>query len=165
MRLAVMMALALVLGLSTPALAQNIPTAHQRELAQRLIQLSTGDSLEKLVEQQAELALAGVGDLPTAEAAWVRTNMPRMMMRMIDTMLADMVVAYAEVFSEAELEAQITFYESPLGPSIANKALELGVRQQAILGEVMQAYVEEFTTKYCAEFDCTAAAAGKTRAR
>ncbi|WP_339930359.1 DUF2059 domain-containing protein [uncultured Brevundimonas sp.] len=161
----VLIALVLALGLTTPAMAQDAPDADQRALAQRLIDLSTGSSLEKMIEQQADLAMAAMGDLPTAEAAWVRTNMPRMMRGMVDTMLADMVGAYAEIFSEAELEAQIAFYETPLGPSIANKALQLGVRQQAILGEVLQRYMTEFALKYCAEFDCSGAAAAKTRTR
>jgi len=81
-------------------------------------------------------------------------------------MLADMAVAYAVgLFGRPNVEAQIAFYESPLGPSIANKTMQLGVRQQAILGEAIQAYVEEFTNKYCDRFDCSAAAAGKAGRR
>lgn len=164
-RFVMIAALVLAMGLTTPVMAQEAPGAHQRALAERLINLSTGSGLQKMIERQIESQLASVDNVPAAEAAWIRDNMPRMMLRMADTMMADMVDVYAEVFTEAELEAQITFFESPLGPSIANKTLDLGARQQAILGEVMLTFLEEFVAKYCAEFDCSAAAAGKTRGR
>lgn len=151
-------ALVLAIGTASAASAQETATPHQRALAERLLELSTGSGLEKLVEQQVDIALAGIGELPAAEAAWVRANMRRMMIQMVDTLTSDMVEVYAEIFSEAELEAQIALYESPLGPSIANKALEVGVRQQAVLNEALLAFLEEFAAKYCAEFDCSAAA-------
>jgi hypothetical protein len=165
MRFVVMATVVLAMGLAVPAAAQDRATAHRLELAQRLVELSNGDSFEKLVEQQIQAQMAELGDAPSPEADWMQANVPQMAMQMIHRMMPELAALYADIFSEAELQAQITLYESPVGRSIANKSVQLGMRQQAILAEAMAAYMQEFASKFCARFDCSAAAAGKARSR
>lgn len=163
MRLTVIAALVVGLCLASPAAAQDAAATHRLALAERLVELSSGDSLEKMVEQMVESQIATLGGGPSAETDWMRTNLPRMSVQAIQRMMPELVALYADVFTEAELEAQIDLLESPLGQSIANKMMQVSVRQQNIVTVAMVDFVEEFTTKYCAEFDCSGPAAGKTR--
>jgi hypothetical protein len=162
MRFVMIAALVLAMGLTTPAGAQDAGGAHRLELAQRLVELSSGDSFEKMLEEQIQTQMAALGDVRTPEADWMRANLPRMAMQTISRMMPELVALYADVFSEAELEAQITLYESPVGRSIANKSVQLGVRQQVVVMQAMEGYLEELTTKYCAEFDCSGTATDKS---
>jgi len=47
------------------------------------------------------------------------------------------VPAYAEVYTEAELEAVVTFYESPVGQSVVRKMPQLGPAALRISAEEM----------------------------
>jgi len=165
MRLTMVAALVVALGTATPVLAQDAGATHRLELAQRLVDLSSGDSFEKLLEQEVATQLAALGDERTPEAVWMRANLPRMAMQMVTRLMPELATLYADVFSEGELEAQIALYETPVGRSIANKSVQLGVRQATILQLAMTGYLEEVATKYCAEFDCSADAAAKAQSR
>jgi len=154
-----------------PALAQEAGTArsdrllvvtrdagleHRLVLARELIALSTGPNISKQIEQYALAQIEKAGDEETEEAAWVRANMPGMISRMVGKLIADMAPVYAEVFSEEELTAQIDFYRTPIGRSIAAKAVELGIAQEGLMQAAMTGFLTELQSKYCAEFDCDA---------
>jgi hypothetical protein len=163
MRFVVMAVVLLVLGLAAPAAAQDGTAAHRLELAQRLVDLSSGDSFEKMITDQIETEMAALGDERTPEADWMRANLPRMALQTINRMMPELAALYADVFTEAELAAQIALYDSPVGRSIANKSVQLGVRQQAVIMRAMTGYVEELRLKFCAEFDCSGTGAAKAR--
>lgn len=165
MRFIVMAAVVLALGLATPVVAQDQAATHRLELAERLVDLSSGDSLEKMVEQMVDSQIAALGGVPSAETDWMRAILPRMSVQALQRMMPELAALYAEVFTDAELEAQITLLESPLGRSIANKMIQLSIRQQNIVTVAMADFLEELTTKYCAEFDCSGAAGAKARTR
>ena len=165
MRLTVIAAFVAGLCLASPVAAQDASAAHRLELAERLVELSTGDSLEKILQQQVESQIAALGSVPSAEADWMRANLPQMSLRALERMMPELAALYADVFSDAELQAQINFFESPLGRSVANKSARLSLRQQNIVTVAMADFLDELTTKYCAEFDCSGGPAGKTRRR
>lgn len=165
MRLAMIAAVVVAMGLATPALAQDATAAHRLELAERLIELSSGDGFEKVFEQQIESQLAALGDARTPEANWMRVNIPRLVLQAMNRMMPELAALYADVFTEAELEAQLALYESPVGRSIANKAVGMSVRLQNILTVAMADYFDEFSSKYCAEFDCSGGGIAKSRTR
>lgn len=141
---------------AAPAAAQDADAARREQLAQRLIEVSQGDNLTKSIETQV---LAQLGQLEGGEPehlAWMRANMPPLLQRMAEQMLPRLADLYAETFTIGELEAQITFYETPLGRGIANKGVALGMAQARITEEAGQAFVIDLLTKFCAEFDCGA---------
>lgn len=151
---AVIAAMLLIAGSAT---AQDAGVQRRTEMSRELISLSVGPNFVKQVEQYmvAQIDKADEGE-GTAEAAWARANMPAMTTRMMTRMLDAMAPLYARTFSEEELAAQIDFYRSPLGRSVAAKTVQLGIAQEELMQEVMVAFLSEFEAKYCAQFDCEA---------
>lgn len=166
--LGLMIAFALLSGGSAMAQQPDADMARRTEMAQRLMDVSQGDylnNLHKLIEGEVLNAMGDLDALPTDEAQWFRVNVPRMGVRMAQEMLMRMTALYAETFTAAELEAQLALYEGPVGRSIANKTMQLGVSQARMMEDMQVRYVQDMLTKLCAEFDCAAdpAAAKPTR--
>ncbi|MDQ1153930.1 DUF2059 domain-containing protein [Brevundimonas sp. SORGH_AS_0993] len=143
--------------------------ARRTELAQRLIRLSAGPNFQKdmdamIASQIAQLETSGQN---RREAEWVRANAPRMLSALVEQITTDLAPRYAAIFTADELEAQIAFYESPMGRRIAGKSILVGQASQEVLSEHLQTFVTELATKYCAQFDCeaTGAAAAKPQRR
>ena len=139
---------------AAPATAQDADAARREQLAERLIEVSQGDNLTKSIATQVQARLAEMEDAEPEHRAWMRANMPRLLQRMADQMLPRLADLYAATFSLEELEAQIAFYETPHGRSIANKGVALGMAQGQIIQEAGQAFVVDLMTKFCAEFEC-----------
>ena len=108
--------------------------------------------MEAMIADQ--LAKADTEGQGAEEAAWLRSNAPRMLTAMVDDMMADMVPHYASTFTVEELEAQIAFYDSPVGRQVATKTLQLSAVMNEITMEHLTAFIGELMTKYCARFDC-----------
>jgi uncharacterized protein len=122
-------------------------------LARELLELSTGPNFAKEFER-AMVEQMGKLDEKGEEAVWVRTNMPPMLTRMATRLMDDLAPIYATVFTEEEIRAQIDFYRSPIGRSVASKTVSLGVASQEAETTAMTSLLEEFEAKYCAQFDC-----------
>jgi hypothetical protein len=152
----ILAALALCLGLFTaaPALAQDPDAARRLQLAEQYVELSLGENIAALVGQIVEEDLAASPDMSDRERAWMRANMPPMILEAIDRMAKDMAPIYAETFTIEELEALVAFYSTPLGQAVAIKEFELGSRIDELLGGAMIEFFQTFEAKYCAEFDC-----------
>ena len=154
----ILVALALCLGLfmaaPAPALAQDPDAARRHQLAEQYVELSLGENIAALVGQIVEEDLAASPDMSDRERAWMRANMPPMILEAIDRMAKDMAPIYAETFTIEELEALVTFYSTPLGQAVAIKEFELGSRIDELLGGAMIEFFQTFEAKYCAEFDC-----------
>ena len=154
----ILVALALCLGLfmaaPAPALAQDPDAARRLQLAEQYVELSLGENIAALVGQIVEEDLAASPDMSDRERAWMRANMPPMILEAIDRMAKDMAPIYAETFTIEELEALVTFYSTPLGQAVAIKEFELGSRIDELLGGAMIEFFQTFEAKYCAEFDC-----------
>lgn len=137
-----------------PAVAQDAAAARRTVLAERYVQLSVGDHLATVMETQIQDELLKTDDLPAAERAWMVANMPDILIRAMDGLMDEIVPLYAERFTEEELQALVSFFEGPLGQSIAVKQMEVGIDMQELLMPVMVEFLTELTTKYCAEFAC-----------
>lgn len=145
---------------AAPAAAQDDPGAGRRlELAERYLELTSGTNLDKLLTRQIEEAYAKA-EMPEDQRAWLTDNMSAALAIAIDATMADLRDDVAELFTEAELEAGIAFYETPLGRSIADKTQELSMQtQEAMMPHLMTA-MTNLGEKYCARFTCDAAAGG-----
>lgn len=137
-----------------PAAAQEADAARREQLAQRLIEVSQGDSLAKAIESQVQARLGELEGAEPEHLAWMRANMPRLLQRMAEQMLPRLADLYARTYTVEELQAQIALYEGPHGRSIANKGVALGMAQGEIIEEAGQAFVVDLMTKFCAEFAC-----------
>ena len=141
-----------------PALAQDADAAQRTQLALRLIQVGTGADFAKSLEAMVTTELASLeakGAAPE-EAAWFRTNAPRMLNTMVDGLTRDLAPVYAEIYTTEELQAQIAFYETPVGRQIASKTLQVSVASEPLMQARLQGFAVELMTKYCAQFSCEA---------
>ncbi len=158
MRIIGLLTVAALFGLFAvgPVAAQDRGLAQRTALAERVIRLSAGPNFTKVMEAMIadQLAKADTEGQGAEEAAWLRSNAPRMLTAMVDDMMADMVPHYASTFTVEELEAQIAFYDSPVGRQVATKTLQLSAVMNEITIEHLTAFTEELMTKYCARFDC-----------
>ena len=75
---------------------------------------------------------------------------------MVGKMKARMEPIIAEIYSEAELEAMVTFYESPVGQSMIAKTPEMAARMAPVMQEIMPEMQKEMRAKLCAKIDCSA---------
>ncbi|MFN3836351.1 MAG: DUF2059 domain-containing protein [Brevundimonas sp.] len=132
-------------------------------LARELIGLSAGPNFAKEFERTIAEQMDKIGDGEGEEAAWIRAAMPPMMNRMIVRLMDEMVPAYAEIYTEEELRAQIEFYRSPVGRAVAAKSMALGVALQEAQVDVLTDFMTELEGKYCARFNCDGA--GQTGAK
>ena len=124
------------------------------ELASRLVDVSQGAKMTQQIQDMVRQELDDLSGMPEAEAVWMRANAPRMAIRMVDDILERLTAVYAETYTEQELRAQIAFFETPEGRTIADKGVALGQRQAAIIGEAQVGYITELMSKYCAQFSC-----------
>lgn len=158
MRIIGLLTVAALFGLFAvgPVAAQDRGLAQRTALAERVIRLSAGPNFTKVMEAMIadQLAKADTEGQGAEEAAWLRSNAPRMLTAMVDDMMADMVPHYASPFTVEELEAQIAFYDSPVGRQVATKTLQLSAVMNEITMEHLTAFIGELMTKYCARFDC-----------
>ncbi|ANC53632.1 hypothetical protein A4249_08130 [Brevundimonas sp. GW460-12-10-14-LB2] len=133
---------------------QDAGLARRSALARELIDLSVGPNFMKEFER---VMVAQMGELDKKggeEAIWVRTNMPSMASRMIERFMDDLAPIYGSVFTEEELVAQIAFYRTSVGRSVAAKTISLSMASQEVETAAMTDLLEEFESKYCARFDC-----------
>lgn len=139
---------------------QDAGTARRTELALRLIRVGVGANFAKSLEAMVttEMADLEAKGAPPEEAAWFRANAPRMLNAMVEGLITDLAPVYADVFTTEELQAQIAFYETPIGRQISSKTLQMSVASQPLLEQRLQGFAVELMTKYCAQFDCDAAA-------
>jgi hypothetical protein len=128
--------------------------ARRNALARELIDLSSGPNFLKAFETMIDQQLAGIDSKGGEEAAWVRTNMPPMLSRMVVRLLDQMAPTYAAIYSEEELQAQIAFYRTPVGRAVAAKSVALGAAVQDAQTTVLAGFMTELESKYCARFDC-----------
>lgn len=144
-------------GMSLPTVssAQTV-SSEQRRLAERLVDLSQGTNLSKAVDAQVEQSAGQMEGLTAEQRVWMRENMGAMAMHMVEGILEDMTEIYAASFTEAELRAQVTFYESPMGRAVANKAFDIGVQQGEVMQDRQVIFLRDLMTKYCGAFDCPA---------
>jgi len=81
-------------------------------------------------------------------------------------MIERMTPIYAQTFSESELEAIVTFYESPVGQAVVEKTPSLAPKSAEVARQLMPDIQKEVTTRLCAKIDClqTAQPAPKPKA-
>lgn len=150
---------------ATPAFAQDASgteRVRQLELAGRYLDLTQGGELLKQMREQIE---EGYGDshLPAEQRAWMVENMSGVLEEVMRDTLAELRDDVADSFTAQELEAAITFYESPLGRSVLHKQVDMNSELQEVMAPLLIPRLGALMEKFCQRFDCGAMAevAGK----
>ena len=147
-----------------PAAAPDTPSAHATELARRYI--------KAMRMEEAMAAIFGQFDptmgMDASEAG--RIDRKAMQEAMTETM-SQIIPEYSEAlapyiaktFTEAELEAIVAFYESPVGQSMVTKSQDLAKPSMEIMQTLMPGLASDMLTRYCAKTTCTGALKDKAK--
>lgn len=161
--LKIILALLALVG-ATPAFSQTAPASrqHQLDLAERYLELTQGPSMSKIVRRQIEEAYAK-SEMPDEQREWWTDNMAQIMETVLSATMVDLRDDVADLFTTAELEALVNFYDTPLGASVADKSLELSVLTQEAMAPHLLKAMESVLEKYCLRFDCGAGLDGSAK--
>ncbi|GAA0869474.1 hypothetical protein GCM10009116_13100 [Brevundimonas basaltis] len=166
-KIAFMAAALMAGGLSAPAALASVasqdvtaaPTARQLELTRRYIDLTMTeqfeDSLRQMIMAQAEID-PGARGLPDEERRFIAELSADLTADMIPQMLEAMTPVYARIFTEAELEAVIAFYDSELGKSIIEKTMTVMPEAHAAAMTVMPQLMDKMAARMCQHYGCDA---------
>lgn len=168
-----------LLGAAAPAMAQDQlqvrvqaePSAEARALAARVITITTPNMEKQLLDYMASvMAESGLREADARIGAWMEKNAGPILIGHIRTFMGQIETVYATRFTTEELQAMVTFYESPVGRSIAAKQVQIGIETGELQEPMLVAYMTDLMTQMCAANDCgdtkgDAAAGGKSARR
>ncbi|MFT4955351.1 MAG: hypothetical protein ACI8U3_001739 [Brevundimonas sp.] len=143
--------------------APDDDAARRLELAERYVELSQGDSLADMAQTYIDELLAADTQSEAAHREWFRVNLPREMTNLMTAIMDGLVPVFAERLTVEELTALVDFYETPLGRSIAQKQVEIGMDQGMAMEAAVLQFQLDLMRKFCTEFDCSEAAASGPR--
>ena len=75
---------------------------------------------------------------------------------MMESMFDAMAPIYADIFTMAELQGLVDFYESDIGQSLMTKSYEAAPRMAAAMAEMMPVLMRDMASTMCVELECTA---------
>jgi uncharacterized protein len=135
--------------------APDDEAARRLELAERFVELSQGESLADLAQTYIDQLLAADTQSEAEHREWFRVNLPREMTNLMTGIMDSLVPVFAERLTVEELTALVEFYETPLGRSIAQKQVEIGMDQGAAMEAAVLQFQVDLMRKFCTEFDCS----------
>lgn len=146
--------------LSAPAMASAEPSAKALALSRRMVaamhvEETMAPPMRMLMQQQMDMIVAQRNGLTDQQKTMMSGVLTEAVGELMDNGLMSRVMdkfvpAYAEVYSEEELQAVVTFYESPIGQSVLKKMPLLGPAASKALTEItpeIQAELERRVTK------------------
>ena len=150
-------------SLVTAVPAQDDDAARRLELAERYVELSQGDSLADMARTYIDEMLAAETQFEAAHREWFRVNLPREMTSLMTGIMDSLVPVYADRLTVEELTALVEFYETPLGRSISQKQVEIGMDQGVAMETAILQFQVDLMRKFCTAFDCSEPAASGPR--
>jgi hypothetical protein len=165
------LALALFQALPAPAAAHGTrdtestaspPAASARQLAlsRRYVDLMQGDQLRAAVRDMVEgQAQAEAGTLPEADRRFLTDLTVEIVGDLVPAMMDELVPVYAVVFTEAELESLVAFYDSAEGRSIITKTFASMPEADAAMMTVIPLMLDKMAVRMCDHYGCDPVAA------
>lgn len=149
---------------TTPALAQDADSDARAALAERLVDATVRDGLDKALQRSVDAEVEN-SELPAEQVRWMQANMPEMLGRHMVGMLEHTEELYAERLTLEQLTALVAFYDTPQGREIAARQFDLSAEVGADMGPMLQAFLTDLVTKFCAAFECPTSAASSNPAK
>lgn len=144
----------------TPQPGVDQPSARQMHLSRRYVELTQSDQMEEAIrtiivgEANADPSMR---EIPAEDRAFMVDLATELTIDLMPQMLDRLVPVYARIFSEEELSALVTFFETDLGRSIAGKSISSAPEANAAMMSVMPQLFDKMATRVCARFGCDAA--------
>jgi hypothetical protein len=154
--------LVLASAFAMPAAAQTAaqPSAKTLELTRRVVaamhvEQTMAPMMRGMMQQQMQMIVAQRKNLSEQQRTLLTGALTEAVGEMMDsglmtTVMEKLIPAYAEVYSDEELQAMLDFYESPIGQSVLMKMPRLGPAATRAMIEItpkIQADLEQRVTK------------------
>lgn len=143
----------------TPQPGVDQPSARQMHLSRRYVELTQSDQMEEAIRTMIVGQAnddPSMREIPAEDRAFMVDLATELTVDLMPQMLDRLVPVYARTFSEAELTALVTFFDSDMGRSIAQKNIESMPEANAAMMSVMPQLYEKMATRVCARFGCDA---------
>ena len=109
--------------------------------ATEMMQIAMGDQMTKSLEQTMKAMMATMGkDMPAeqrAKATEMSEKSMSLAMEAFNKARPALAKAYADTYSEEELDGILAFYKSPVGRALMQKAPEASQRAMPVIMQVM----------------------------
>ncbi|MDI1325443.1 MAG: DUF2059 domain-containing protein [Brevundimonas sp.] len=142
-----------------PAPGADQPSARQMHLSRRYIELTQSDQMEEAIRS----AIVGeanddpsMREVPAEDRAFLVDLATELTIDLLPQMLDRLVPIYARTFTEEELSALVTFFDTEMGRSIARKSITSMPEANAAMMSVMPQLFDKMATRICARFGCDA---------
>lgn len=149
--------LALSCALAVPAAASAEPTAKALALTKRMVEaMHVEDNMVPMMRAMTRQQFDGVFAQQKGLNDQQKAAMSRALSETMDEtfsgglmqkMMEKLIPAYAEVYTEEELQALVDFYESPVGQSVLKKMPELGAVAGKSISEMMPGMMADMTAR------------------
>ncbi|WP_332659987.1 DUF2059 domain-containing protein [Brevundimonas sp.] len=142
---------------AAPQPGADQPSARQMHLSRRYIELTQSDQMEEAIRSMIVGQAnddPSMREIPAEDRAFMVDLATELTVDLMPDMLDRLVPVYARTFSEAELTALVTFFDSELGRSIAEKSISSAPEANAAMMSVMPQLFEKMATRICARFGC-----------
>ena len=149
-------AAAILMACATHSMAQTAqPSARAIALAERVINVTTPNlEQEVLAHMRNEVAEMVMSGLDADKGLWLSKNAGPLLIPHLNRYMDEFKLMYARELSEAELQAILDFYESPMGRDIAKKQGKIGLAVSTLIEPMYQGYMSDLLTGMCSAFDC-----------
>lgn len=151
---------ALTCLLATPAMAHAEPSTKTLGLTRRVVEAmhveqTMAPMIRAIMQQQMDMIVAQRQNLTDQQKTLLSGALSEAVGEMMDAGLMSRVMdklipAYADVYSEEELQGMLTFYESPVGQAVLRKMPLLApaaTKAMVEIAPVMQADLEQRVAK------------------
>lgn len=149
--------LILACAMAAPAAASAEPSARALALTRRMVaamhvEETLAPMLRTMMRQQIELTFAQQKGMSDQQRTQMTSAVGETMDEILDAgfmsdLMERFVPAYAEVYTEQELEAVVQFYESPVGQSVLRKMPLMGPAAAKVMVEITPRMQSEMMEK------------------
>jgi len=142
---------------ATPAAAQKAaPSARSLELARRYFKaLKLAELVGGMMDDMDPLMALGESDVDAEDRALMGASVKEAFVAQMPAYVDALVPVMAEIFTEEELEAMVTFYESPVGQSAMAKTSQVNQQTVGIILKMMPSIMEDAMERYCSKTTCS----------
>jgi len=144
-----------------PAEAQIAPattpapvTERQAALTRQYISLMLTDQFEDALREMIGNEAAQDNTLPDEDRTFIIDLTAELATDLIPQMIEEMVPVYAAAFTEAELEALVSFYDSEMGRSIAAKNVQVMPEANQAVMSVIPQMLDKMAARMCQHYGC-----------
>lgn len=134
--------------------AASEPSARQRALARRYIDLMVSDQFEDVIREMIGDEAERDSTMPEEDRQFLVDLTTDLVTDLIPQIINELVPVYAAAFTESELEALVAFYDTEMGRSIAAKSVQVMPEENRAMMSVMPQLLDKMASRMCQHYGC-----------